>query len=63
MKTWGLTATEARLTMFLADGGTVVAYGEAFEVSVGTVRSQLKAVFAKMGVNRQAALAALVPNL
>lgn len=49
--------------MFLADGGTVVTYGAAFDVSVGTARSQLKAVFAKMGVNRQAALAALVPNI
>ena len=37
-------------------------YAEQFEVAVGTARSQLKAIFAKTGVNRQSALAALVPR-
>jgi DNA-binding CsgD family transcriptional regulator len=58
----GLTATEARLAAHLADGGSVAGYAQLFDVSVGTVRSQLKAVFAKTGVNRQSALAALVPR-
>ena len=57
---FGLTQTEARLATYLADGGSVAGYAEHFEVAVGTVRSQLKAVFAKTGVNRQSALAALV---
>jgi DNA-binding CsgD family transcriptional regulator len=57
---WRLTATEARLAMHLADGGTVAGYAEIFGVTEGTVRSQLKAIFAKTGVNRQAALTALI---
>jgi DNA-binding CsgD family transcriptional regulator len=61
-KTWGLTPTEARLAAFLTDGGSIATYAALFAVRVGTARSQLKAVFAKMGVNRQAALTALVPR-
>jgi DNA-binding CsgD family transcriptional regulator len=60
---FGLTQTETRLAAYLADGGSVSGYAEQFEVSVGTVRSQLKSVFAKTGVNRQSALAALIPRL
>ena len=60
---FGLTQTEVRLAAYLADGGSVAGYAEQFEVSVGTVRSQLKSVFAKTGVNRQSALAALIPRL
>lgn len=60
---FGLTQTEARLAAHLADGGSVRGYAELFEVSVSTARSQLKAVFAKTGVNRQSALAALAPRL
>lgn len=63
MQMYGLTQTEARLAAHLADGGSVAGYAKLFEVSVGTVRSQLKSVFAKTGVNRQSALAALVPRL
>ena len=59
---WRLTATEARLAMHLADGGSIAGYAEIFQVTEGTVRSQLKAIFAKTGVNRQAALAALIPR-
>jgi DNA-binding CsgD family transcriptional regulator len=61
-ETWRLTATEARLALHLADGGSIGGYAELFGVSVGTVRSQLKAIFAKTGVNRQAALVALIPR-
>jgi len=63
MQMFGLTQTEARLAAHLADGGSVQGYAEIFEVSVATVRSQLKAVFAKANVNRQSALAALAPRL
>jgi DNA-binding CsgD family transcriptional regulator len=61
-KTWGLTPTEARLATFLTDGGSIATYAALFDVRVGTARSQLKSVFAKMGVNRQTALTALVPR-
>ena len=59
---WGLTPVEARLAIHLADGGSLASYAELFSVSIGTARSQLKAVFAKTGVKRQAALAARVPR-
>jgi DNA-binding CsgD family transcriptional regulator len=62
VKTWGLTPTEARLALYLAEGLSVAVYAQSFEVSVGTVRSQLKAIFAKTGVNRQGALVRLVPR-
>jgi DNA-binding CsgD family transcriptional regulator len=58
--TWALTATEVRLTLHLADGGTIKGYADLFGVAESTVRTQLKSVFAKTGVNRQAALARLV---
>jgi len=57
---WGLTATEARLAIHLADGGTVGGYASVYGVAKGTVRTQLKAVFAKTGVNRQSALLRVV---
>jgi len=63
MTLFGLTGTEARLAAHLADGGSVAGYAELFDVSVGTVRSQLKSIFAKTGVNRQSALAAMIPRL
>ena len=59
---WRLTPIEARLAIHLADGGSIAGYAALHSVSIGTVRSQLKAVFAKTGVNRQAALAAIVPR-
>ncbi|HLZ76933.1 helix-turn-helix transcriptional regulator [Phenylobacterium sp.] len=62
MRDFGLTITEARLAMYLGEGGSVAGYAEVFGVAVSTVRSQLKSVFAKTGVNRQGALAAIVPR-
>ena len=59
-RAWSLTATEARLAIHLTDGGSVRGYAELYGVAVGTVRSQLKSVFAKTGVNRQSALSALI---
>ncbi|MGZ3377756.1 MAG: helix-turn-helix transcriptional regulator [Phenylobacterium sp.] len=60
MRDFGLTATESRLATYLGQGGSVAGYAEVFGVAVGTVRSQLKSIFAKTGVNRQAALAAII---
>jgi DNA-binding CsgD family transcriptional regulator len=62
MRDFSLTATEARLATYLGEGGSVAGYAEMFGVAVGTVRSQLKSVFAKTGVNRQGALAAIIPR-
>lgn len=57
---FGLTATEARMALFLADGGTLGAYATAHKVSLNTARTHLRGVFQKAGVNRQADLVRLV---
>lgn len=55
-----LTETQARIAIFLSEGGTVAEYAETMKVSVETVRSHLKAIFAKTGAKRQAELAILM---
>lgn len=55
-----LTGAQARLALFLAEGGTVAEYAEFMGVKVSTVRTHLKSVFAKTGVKRQAELAILL---
>ena len=55
-----LTPAEARLAMHLGEGGSLAEYAEAAGVAIGTARTQLKSIFAKTGVNRQAALAGLI---
>jgi len=55
-----LTRAQAQIAIFLADGGTIADYAAAANCSVETVRSHLKAIFAKTGVKRQAELAVLV---
>ena len=57
---YGLTAAEARVAAHLADGGSIDTYATEAGVTRGTVRVQLKSVFAKTGVNRQASLVKLV---
>jgi len=56
----GLTRAEARLASLLAVGIGPQQAAEALSVSVHTVRSQLKSVFAKTGTTRQAELVALL---
>jgi DNA-binding CsgD family transcriptional regulator len=56
----GLTPTEVRLALHLAHGGTIAGYARQFGVTQSTARSQLKSVFAKTGVNRQASLVAML---
>lgn len=53
---FGLTAAEARLAKGLASGLDLTEYASRAAVSKETVRTQLKAVFAKTGVRRQADL-------
>ena len=55
-----MTEAQARIAIFLAEGGTVNEYAEAMGVSTGTVRTHLKAIFAKTGVRRQAELAIII---
>lgn len=52
-----LTAAEAHIALSIADGLTLKDIAESKSISVQTVRSQLKIVFHKMGVNSQTDLA------
>lgn len=60
---FGLTATEAHLAVDIARGIELEAIALQRTVSLKTVRTQLRAVFSKAGVTRQAELAALVWTL
>lgn len=57
---YGLTPAEARLAEAIVGGGPLKAAAERFGVTLGTVRIQLKAVFAKTGTRSQADLVRLV---
>lgn len=57
---FGLTPAEQRLTQYLAAGGRLSDAAREFGVSPHTVRNQLRAVFEKSGVQRQADLTRLV---
>ena len=57
---YGLTPAETRIAIYLARGGSVASFAQEFGVSKGTVRTHLKAIFAKTGVRRQVALATLI---
>jgi DNA-binding CsgD family transcriptional regulator len=55
-----LTAAETRVARMIAGGGTVSAIAASSETTEGTVRNQLKSVFSKTGVSRQADLVSLL---
>jgi DNA-binding CsgD family transcriptional regulator len=59
---YGVTHAEKRLLETLAEGMTVAEAGQALKVSLNTVKSHLKSLFAKTGTNRQAELMRLVLN-
>jgi DNA-binding CsgD family transcriptional regulator/PAS domain-containing protein len=60
---FGLTPAEARVAIHVADGSSLSDISDKFDVALGTVRGQLKAVFQKLGVNRQAELGRLLAGL
>src|SRR5215218_4418919 len=60
---FGLTKSEARLASGLLCGQSLEEIAETNGVSVGTVRSQTKAVFAKTHTHRQAELVGLLTRL
>ena len=64
MRAFGLTQTEEELECFRpAEGRSLEEIAEQRQTSMTTVRSQLKAVFAKTGTHRQSELVALLGKL
>jgi DNA-binding CsgD family transcriptional regulator len=59
---YGLTVAEARLTMVLLEGHSLKEASELCSVTQNTAKSQLKSVFAKTHVQRQAQLIRLLLN-
>jgi DNA-binding CsgD family transcriptional regulator len=57
---FGLTPAEARLAIRLSRGASLAAVADSHNISQHTARAQLKSVFAKTGVSRQAELVRLV---
>jgi DNA-binding CsgD family transcriptional regulator len=55
-----LTPAEARITSMLIDGNTVDTISKTHSVSLNTVRTQLKSVFQKTGVDRQVDLVSML---
>lgn len=60
---FGMTEAEARLAVGVAAGVPLGTLAKNLHVSYETVRTQLRAVFVKAGVSRQAELAALLTSL
>lgn len=62
-ESFGLTPAEVRLARKLRDGRSLKDAAEELEVSVNTVRNQLRAVFEKMGLKRQSDLVRALAEL
>lgn len=50
---YGMTPAEANVAIALANGASPQQISERHQVSIETVRSQLKSIYGKMGVNKQ----------
>ena len=59
---YGLTPAEAELASLLSAGHSIEEAAEIRGVTLNTARSQMKRVFSKTGVNRQADLVRLLLN-
>lgn len=59
----GLTPAEARLAAAMARGHNLVSAAQQLGIAHNTAKVQLRAIFAKTGVNRQARLVALLGSL
>jgi DNA-binding CsgD family transcriptional regulator len=62
-KAFGLTAAEAKLASFIAEGLNPERAAEELGISKATARNHLKAVFAKTGAHRQSELVAMLSRL
>jgi DNA-binding CsgD family transcriptional regulator len=63
MQLFGLSAAEARLARALASGETLETYAQENALKMPTVKSQLRAAFAKTSTDRQAALMRLIMGI
>lgn len=57
---YGLTPAEARLAVLLAGGASLQEAAEQLQISIHTVRCQVKSVFSKTGARRQSELVTLL---
>lgn len=60
---WGLTPAEAQAAVALAEGDSPESVASRRGVSVNTIRTQLRAVFGKLGIARQSELTARLMDL
>ena len=60
---FGLSPAEARLARALCHGETLEEYAEAQSVKLPTVKTQLRAVFAKTQTDRQVVLVSLISSI
>jgi DNA-binding CsgD family transcriptional regulator len=60
---FGLTEAETQIALLLAQGKAAEAIARERQVTVGTVRAQIKSLLAKFGVSKQIELVARVNNL
>ncbi len=61
--TFGLTPAEAKLALYMGNGAMLADAADALGVSQLTAKTQLKSIYAKIGVRRQAELVAKVHKL
>jgi DNA-binding CsgD family transcriptional regulator len=60
---FGLTRSEAKIALYLADGKSLEQAAQGMEIAHETTRSHLKSIFRKTGTHRQGELVALVARL
>lgn len=62
-KVFDLTPAESKISVALASGSSPQEIAEKNQVSIGTVRNQIKAIYSKVGVKKQSELVRIVLNL
>ncbi|WP_181708770.1 helix-turn-helix transcriptional regulator [Chthonobacter rhizosphaerae] len=62
-RSMGLTRTQARIARMLGDAKAATEIATELGVSVNTVRTTIKAIYLKLGVNRQAEIVRLLSSL
>ena len=60
---FGLTRSEAKIALYLADGKSLEQAAQGMEIAHETTRSHLKSIFRKTGTHRQGELVAVVARL